>query len=137
MRLSASLSLALYSSRVSLHQTLLFCACFSAHPIKPYHWPRACQLHAFLLPIKHTDEAATTLPPELLTHAFFFFFLPLFLTHTHTQMLSHTLCLSHFLSLSDIHTHAHILSLPLSHPRTSRNAKYWCSDLTIWRCNMA
>lgn len=83
-------------------------ACFSVHPIKPYHWPRACQLHACLLLIKHTNTAATTLPPELLTHAFFFFFLPLFLTHTHTQMLSHTL------SLSLRHTHMNIYSLFLS-----------------------
>lgn len=103
-----SRSRSLYSSRVSLHQTLLFLPVFQCTLLNLIIGLVPASFHARLLLFKHTNTAAKTLPPELLTHAFFFFFLPLFLTHTHTQMLSHTL------SFSLRHTHTHIYSLFLS-----------------------
>lgn len=130
-----TLARALYSSRVSLHQTLLFSPVFQCTLLN---------LIIGLVPASFTPLfSLLNIPMLLLQHFrrscslmlfYFFFFLPVFLTDTHTQMLSLSL------SLWNTHTCIHSLSAFLSHPLTSRihpNAKYWCSDLAIWRGNMA
>lgn len=101
-----SLARSLYSSRVSLHQTLLFSPVFQCTLLNliiglvpasftplffllniptrlRQHFRRSCSLRIFFL------------------HLSSFFFLPLFLTHTHSQMLSRTLSVW-FLYLFDI-----------------------------------
>lgn len=54
-------SLSLQSSSPSLYQTLLLYCCSSLWPIKPYHWPVACQFYASALLIKDTHDTDTTM----------------------------------------------------------------------------
>lgn len=110
-RLGASLALSTPQSHsIRPYYFWLF---FSAHPIKYHHRPHACQLHASLLPLKHYRCGCYNTSAGAAHLCLFFFFLllflPVFLAHTHTQMLSRTL------SVSVRQTHSRCLSVTSSY----------------------